>query len=70
MLVYPTGGADGLVTGTLLKSFTGSYLMERAQSLVLTRLMSPSLSEARLSAAASLGFPVHTAHAPFSTSAA
>lgn len=58
-----------LLAGTLLKSFTGSYLMERAQSLVLTRLMSPSFSEAKLSAAVSLGFPVHSTHTHYISSA-
>lgn len=61
--------ASRRLTRTLLKSFTGSYLMERAQSLVLTRLMSPSFPEAMLSAADSLGFPGHRTSAHFSVSA-
>lgn len=44
--------------GTLLKSFMESYPVERAQSLVETRLMSPSFSEAVARAAVSSGFPV------------
>ena len=44
-------------TPTLLKSLTGSYPVDRAQSLVLTRLMSPSCSEALALAAASAESP-------------
>lgn len=43
---------------TLLNNLTGSYPVERAQSLVETLLMSPSFSEAVARAAVSSGFPV------------
>lgn len=48
----------GHLSVTLLKSLTGSYPVERAQSLVDTLLMSPSFSEAVARAAVSSGFPV------------
>lgn len=47
---------------TLLKSLTESYPVDRAHSLVETRLMSPSLSEAVARAAVSSGFPFNRIH--------
>lgn len=47
---------------TLLNNLTGSYPVERAQSLVETRLMSPSFSEAVARAAVSSGFPAYRSH--------
>lgn len=47
---------------TLLNNLTGSYPVERAQSLVEIRLMSPSFSEAVARAAVSSGFPVYRSH--------
>lgn len=43
----------------------GSYPVERAQSLVETRLMSPSFSEAVARAAVSAGFPFHRTYTPY-----